>query len=245
MHGVKFSHRPPRFRRSAGRTRLRSLRWPFGQARRARETLLKVAGVRLRRARRRLIEGLVAARCARRRSDGLDLACKPGSACHRRMVGGCRLSAGYKRLVPVNRRLRYREKSRRTKTSLRFYNLAIAAPSEGRAAGLERWERQKEKMEAALRRGRASCLASGFAGSGEEQGWRRCAWRRRPSATCSRSALEVVPLGQIKQAPPGERVCLLGQIARPLREASVELFHDATPATSLKVNVSARALRVK
>ncbi|MGY4506419.1 hypothetical protein ACVWYH_010401 [Bradyrhizobium sp. GM24.11] len=45
-------------------------------------------------------------------------------------------------------------------------------------------------------------------------------------------------MGQVEQPPPGERVRILGQIARPLREASVEIFHDATPATSLKGSIS-------
>jgi hypothetical protein len=40
-------------------------------------------------------------------------------------------------------------------------------------------------------------------------------------------------LGQVEQSLPGQRVRLLGQIARPLRKAPVEIFHDATPATSL------------
>lgn len=48
----------------------------------------------------------------------------------------------------------------------------------------------------------------------------------------SRSALELVPLGQIEKPPPSERVGLLRQIACPLREATVELVHDATPQHS-------------
>ncbi|MCA6121237.1 hypothetical protein J6500_04855 [Bradyrhizobium sp. WSM 1704] len=36
-------------------------------------------------------------------------------------------------------------------------------------------------------------------------------------------------MSQIEKPPLGERVGLLRQIARPLREAAVELFHDATP----------------
>jgi hypothetical protein len=51
----------------------------------------------------------------------------------------------------------------------------------------------------------------------------------------------VISLGQVQQPPLGNRVRFLGQIARPLREAFVELFHDATPATSLKAEFQYRA----
>jgi hypothetical protein len=72
--------------------------------------------------------------------------------------------------------------------------------------------------------------SSGFACSGKQRTRRRRPRRGDgPSASGPGSALEIVTLGQVEQPPPGERVCLLGQIARPLREAFVELFHDATP----------------
>jgi len=63
---------------------------------------------------------------------------------------------------------------------------------------------------------------------------RRPRWRDRPSGRGSGSAPEIVPLGQVEQPSPGERVRVLGQITRPLREVLEKLFHDATPATSPK-----------
>lgn len=82
-------------------------------------------------------------------------------------------------------------------------------------------------------------LVLSFAGAGEQHGRRRrTRGRDRPTACGSWFALQVVSLGQVEQPPPGERVRILGQIARPLREASVEIFHDATPATSLKGSIS-------
>ncbi len=70
--------------------------------------------------------------------------------------------------------------------------------------------------------------------SAREECRRRSCARRRCSPVVRSAALEIVPLGEIEQPPSGERIRLLGQIARPLREAAVEIFHDATPATSLK-----------
>lgn len=82
---------------------------------------------------------------------------------------------------------------------------------------------------------------SSFAGAGKQDGGRRGTRRRDgPTAYGSRSALQVVSLGQVEQPAPGERVRILGQIARPLREAPIEIFHDATPATSLKALFQSR-----
>lgn len=76
------------------------------------------------------------------------------------------------------------------------------------------------------RTGRAE---SNLAGTGEQHGGRRRARRRDgPSDGRSGSALGVVPLGQIEQSSACKWVCLVRQIARPLREPAVELFHDAT-----------------
>lgn len=49
-----------------------------------------------------------------------------------------------------------------------------------------------------------------------------------------RFAPGIVPPGELEQPFPRARVRPRHQIARTLREALVKLFHDATPATSLK-----------
>src|SRR3954471_13768551 len=79
-----------------------------------------------------------------------------------------------------------------------------------------------------------------FAGLGKQHRRRhRTRGRDGPTAAGSCSALQIVSLGQVEQPPLGERVRILGQIARPLRKATVEIFHDATtPATSLKGSIS-------
>ncbi len=56
-------------------------------------------------------------------------------------------------------------------------------------------------------------------------------------------ALEIVPPGQFEQSAPGERIRPFRHVARPLHEAPVELFHDATPATSLKAEFQRRAAK--
>ncbi|WP_342741124.1 hypothetical protein [Bradyrhizobium sp. B117] len=62
---------------------------------------------------------------------------------------------------------------------------------------------------------------------------------RRPSVRRS-AASEVVPFCQVEQAPLRERIRLLRQVPRPLREAPVEIFHDATPRNITENPISAK-----
>lgn len=72
--------------------------------------------------------------------------------------------------------------------------------------------------------------SSCFAGTGEERRGRAGAWWwQRPGGAGGGPALGVVPLGQVEQPSACERICPLRQVARLLRQAAVELFHDATP----------------
>ena len=84
---------------------------------------------------------------------------------------------------------------------------------------------------------------SGLARAREQHRRRRRPRWDRPSARGSGSALEIVSLSQVEQPSPGERVRILGQIARPLREAPVELFHDATPRNITESRISTRGGR--
>jgi len=88
---------------------------------------------------------------------------------------------------------------------------------------------QEEKLEATLRRA-ALARPSGFAGAREQhRRWRGALLGNGPPDRGAWSALEVVSLGQVEQAASREWVRLLRKIARPLREAPIEIFHDAPP----------------
>jgi hypothetical protein len=79
--------------------------------------------------------------------------------------------------------------------------------------------------------------ASGLAGSREARCRRRRARRRQRklgrSGCRGLTSSGVVPLGEIQETTPGERISLLGHTSDPLGQTSVELLlHDTPPSTS-------------
>src|SRR3954451_14511753 len=92
---------------------------------------------------------------------------------------------------------------------------------------------------------------SGLSRPGEDRGRRRGARGRQGTLSGSRrlgcaAALRIVALGQVQQAPPCERIGLVGEVAHALCKASVEFqLHHATPVTVLRAIQDRREAAVK